>query len=145
MGARQSGWLRDTAGLWIRFSAMYADGELDVDAADGERMRKAADAAIAIFEADHGGDPHFLGAIYQQAAVALLCTVISGSSSKTVAALTKRVGEAVLRVFAKHYSSQAGAKARVRERLTQDYVEGTSELVWGPVRSQDLVLRTFFT
>jgi hypothetical protein len=143
--ACNSGWLRDTAGLWIRFYSMYADGELELSSADGERLRNAADTAILFFEHDHGGHPHFVGAIYQQAAVAVLCASMSGLSTKTAASLARRVGEAVERVFRKHYGTSASAKQHVRERLTKDYAESASKLIWSGHSEEDLVMKLFFS
>eukprot|EP00931_Biecheleriopsis_adriatica_P034213 TRINITY_DN19789_c0_g1_i3.p1 TRINITY_DN19789_c0_g1~~TRINITY_DN19789_c0_g1_i3.p1 ORF type:complete len:295 (-),score=52.08 TRINITY_DN19789_c0_g1_i3:247-1131(-) len=123
-----SGWLRDSAGLWIRFYALYADGELELDAVDGERLQRAVDSSISIFEKKHGSfnHPHFVGAMYQQAAVALLCARTSGLSTATLQELVKRVGEATLRTFKAHHSG-ARDKSLVRERLDEYYAEAVSE------------------
>jgi len=143
--ASKSGWLRDTIGLWLRFHAMHADGEVDLDAADGERLRRAVDEAIAVFEQDHGGHPHFLGAMYQQAAVALLCANASGLSTRTAGELTKRVGSAVKRVFDRHYRLRPDARQRVRERMTKEYAEAVTQIVYGANRSEDPIIALFFS
>eukprot|EP00413_Alexandrium_margalefii_P004424 CAMPEP_0204521724 /NCGR_PEP_ID=MMETSP0661-20131031/5939_1 /ASSEMBLY_ACC=CAM_ASM_000606 /TAXON_ID=109239 /ORGANISM="Alexandrium margalefi, Strain AMGDE01CS-322" /LENGTH=277 /DNA_ID=CAMNT_0051527341 /DNA_START=17 /DNA_END=846 /DNA_ORIENTATION=- len=124
--AGRSGWLRDSIGLWIRIFSMYADGEIELSHADGERLRRAVDEAIYVFEQDHGGHPHFLGAFYQQAAVAVLCAAISGLSTRTASELAKRVGAAVVRVYERHYRTRADGRQRVRERMTQEYVEAVT-------------------
>jgi len=142
--AASSGWLRDSAGLWIRFYALYSDGELELSAVDGDRLRRAVDVAIASFERDHGGHPDFVGAMYQQAAVAVLSASYSGLSTRTVAAQARRVGESAIRVFRRHYAAQPRCVAQVRERLTREYAEAVSELVWGPELGADPILRTFF-
>lgn len=142
--ATSSGWLRDSAGLWIRFYALYADGETELSTADGERLRRAVDAAIESFERDHGGHPDFVGAMYQQAAVAVLSASFSGLSTRTAAALARRVGEAALRVFRRHYGAQPRSTAQVRERLNKDYAEAVSNMVWGSELTGDPIMRTFF-
>lgn len=140
-----SGWLRDSAGLWIRFYALYADGEADLSAIDGDRLRRAVDAAIESFERDHGGHPDFVGAMYQQAAVAVLSASFSGLSTRTTSLLARRVGEAALRVFRRHYGSQIRSAAQVRERLNREYALAVSDIVWGPEANGDPILKTFFS
>lgn len=141
-----SGWLRDSVGLWIRFYALWADGEAELSTVDGERLRRAVDAAIDTFERDHGGHPDFVGAIYQQAAVAVLSASFSGLSTRTAALEARRVGEAALRVFRRHYGAQPRSAAQVRERLNRDYAEAVSELVWPEhAAGVDPILRAFFS
>lgn len=140
--ASSSGWLRDSVGLWIRFYGLYADGEVQISAKDGDRLRRAVEAAIETFERDHGGHPDFVGAMYQQAAVAVLSATFSGLSTRTTALLARRVGEAALRVFRRHYSKHPRSAAQVRERLNREYAEAVSETVWG--RGGDPILKTFF-
>lgn len=140
---RNSGWLRDSAGLWFRFYGMYADGDIELDAADGERLKKAVDTAIRVFKESHGGHPHFVGALYQQAIVAVLCANMSGLKKDTVAAVAKKAGEAVMQVYNEIYKNKPGAKAQIRERLDQYYVEAASELIWGST-ADDPIMRTFF-
>merc|ERR1719188_258444 len=142
--ATSSGWLRDSACLWIRFYALYADGETELSTADGERLRRAVDAAIESFERDHGGHPDFVGAMYQQASVAVLSASFSGLSTRAVAAQARRVGEAALRVFRRHYGSHPRSAAHVRERLNRDYTEAVSDIVWGSCAGGDPILKTFF-
>jgi len=143
--ATSSGWLRDSIGLWIRFFSLYADGEVpELSFADGERLRRAVDAAIDTFERDHGGHPDFVGAMYQQAAVAVLSASFSGLSTRTAAAQARRVGEASLRVYRRHYGAQPRSVYQVRERLNRDYVEAVSTLVWGSEGGGDPILRAFF-
>jgi len=143
--ATSSGWLRDSVGLWIRFYALYADGEADLNTTDGERLRRAVDAAIETFERDHGGHPDFVGAMYQQAAVAVLSATFSGLSTRTAAAQARRVGEAALRVFRRHYGAQPRSASQVRERLNKDYAEAVSTTVWGSECGGDPIMRTFFS
>lgn len=143
--ATSSGFLRDSAGLWIRFHAMAADGELEgLSAVDAERLRRAVDAAISIFETHHGTlkHPHFVGAMYQQAAVSLLCANMSGLSTSTLTGLVRRVGESVLRVYKAHHKG-AHDKALVRERLDAQYVQAVSQMVWGS-EDKDPILKAFF-
>lgn len=143
--ATSSGWLRDSIGLWIRFYSLYADGEVpELPAVDGERLRRAVDAAIEAFERDHGGHPDFVGAMYQQAAVAVLSASFSGLSTRTAAAQARRVGEAALRVYRRHYGAQPRTVYQVRERLNKDYAEAVSSLVWGSECRGDPILRAFF-
>lgn len=139
--ARRSGWLRDSIGLWIRFYAMYADGEIEISPDDGARLQRAVETGIEVFKENHGGHPHFLGAIYQQSAVATLCANTSGLSNRTLAKVTKDVGEAVMHVWQKHYGR--GRRREVKERLTQDYALAVSEVVWGDLAA-DPIMRTFF-
>lgn len=139
-----NGWLRDSAGLWIRFYSLYADGEAELNAADGDRLRRAVDAAIASFERDHGGHPDFVGAMYQQAAVAVLSASFSGLSTRTTSLLARRVGEAALRVFRRYYGSQMRSAAQVRQRLNKEYAQAVSDIVWGPEAQDDPILNTFF-
>lgn len=141
--SRKSGWLRDSIGLWLRFHAMYEDGELEISPADGARLKRAVEAGIIIFKENHGGHPHFVGAIYQQAAVATLCANLSGLSKATLAKVTKDIGEAVIQVWQKHYAGQSGRIREIRERLTDSYAEAVSEDVWGDV-ARDPIVKTFF-
>lgn len=142
--ASQGGFLRDSAGLWIRFHALHADGEIELSGADGERLRRVVDSAISIFEKQHvhNKHPHFVGAFYQQAAVALLCANMSGLSTVTLQALVRRVGEAVLRVFKAHHGGNQ-EKALLRERLDVCYAQAVSEQVWGS-EAKDEIMQTFF-
>jgi len=142
--AQSSGWLRDTAGLWIRFYSLYADGEAELSQVDGERLRRAVEASIEAFERDHGGHPDFVGAMYQQAAVAVLSASYSGMSTRTAAALARRVGEVALRVFHHHYGAHPRSLFQVRERLNREYAQGVSAVVWGPGPGADPIMRTFF-
>lgn len=142
--AGRSGWLRDSIGLWIRFYSMYADGDIQLSEPDGARLQKAVDEAIRLFEQDHGGHPHFVGAFYQQAAVALLCASVSGLSTKTAGELAKRVGAAAVRVFERHYKTRPDGVKLVRERLTQDYAEAVAQVVFEGDRSADPVVSLFF-
>mmetsp|Transcript_17547 Transcript_17547/g.39625 ORF Transcript_17547/g.39625 Transcript_17547/m.39625 type:complete len:287 (-) Transcript_17547:46-906(-) len=140
--AAKSGWLRDTAGLWIRFYGLYADGELDgLSHQDGARLCRAKDAAVAIFERSHGGHCHFVGAMYQQAVVAVLCANCSGLSTRSVAQEARKVGEAVMRIWERDYGTAHQAHL-VRERLTKDFVQGVSALVWGD--QPDPIMTTFY-
>lgn len=142
--ATSSGWLRDSVGLWIRFYSLYADGETELSSADGDRLRRAVDAAIVSFEQDHGGHPDFVGAMYQQAVVAVLSASFSRMSTKTAGALARRVGEAALRVFRRYYSAQPRSAVHVRERLNRDYAEAVSDIVWGSCAGGDPIMKTFF-
>jgi len=139
-----SGWLRDSIGLWIRFYALYADGETELTTENGERLRRAVDAAIESFERNHGGHPDFVGAMYQQAVVAVLSASFSGLSTRTTALMARRVGEAALRVFRRHYGAQPRSAAQVRERLNKDYAEAVSDMVWGQDEGGDPIMKTFF-
>eukprot|EP00927_Polykrikos_kofoidii_P031273 TRINITY_DN26920_c0_g1_i1.p1 TRINITY_DN26920_c0_g1~~TRINITY_DN26920_c0_g1_i1.p1 ORF type:complete len:297 (-),score=31.42 TRINITY_DN26920_c0_g1_i1:253-1143(-) len=139
-----SGWLRDSAGLWFRFYGMCTDGDIELSAADAARLKKAVEKAILIFKENHGGHPHFVGAIYQQAVVAVLCANMSGLKNHTVALVAKEVGEAVMQVYNQCYKSNPGNKAMVRERLEQAYVEAASEVIWGTC-DNDPILGAFFS
>mmetsp|Transcript_82329 Transcript_82329/g.181084 ORF Transcript_82329/g.181084 Transcript_82329/m.181084 type:complete len:384 (+) Transcript_82329:75-1226(+) len=139
-----SGWLRDSAGLWIRFYGLYADGDTELSPVDGDRLRRAVDCAIESFEQDHGGHPDFVGAMYQQAAVAVLSASFSGLHTRTTAAMAKRVGQAALRVYRLHYGGHSRTLAQVRDRLNREYAEAVSHLVWGSQKGGDPILRTFF-
>lgn len=132
--------VRDSAGLWCRFHAMVADGELELKTQqDAERLKNLVDRALEAFEEDGGGAPEYMGAMYTQVAVALLCAQISGSSTKTLAQLTRRVGEASVRLHQELFNSARG----VRETLVQEYASSVTELVWGSMEN-DIVLQTFF-
>mmetsp|Transcript_70116 Transcript_70116/g.121392 ORF Transcript_70116/g.121392 Transcript_70116/m.121392 type:complete len:301 (+) Transcript_70116:87-989(+) len=137
------GWLRDSAGLWFRFYGMHVDGDIELRAEDGERLKNAVDAAIRVFKESHGGHPHFVGAMYQQAVVAVLCANMSGLKNETVAAMAKDVGKTVIQVYNQHYKSNPRNKALVRERLEQAYVEAASDAIWGS-STNDPILKMFF-
>lgn len=142
--ASRSSWLRDSAGLWIRFQAMHADGELSLDEPDGARLKRAVDVAIQIFEKNHGGHPHFIGAMYQQSVVALLCASSSGLSQRTLIATTKRVASTAVFVFNKYYKERPLCMRQVRERLTRQYAEAATELIYSGDKSADPIMRNFF-
>lgn len=139
--ARKTGWLRDSLGLWIRFFAMYEDGEIEISAENGSRLQRAVATGIEVFKVNHGGHPHFVGAVYQQAAVATLCANVSGLSNRTLAKVTKDVGEAAIHVWEKHYGK--GRRREFRERCTKEYAQAVSELVWGDPAA-DPIMKTFF-
>jgi hypothetical protein len=160
---QRSPWLRDSAGLWMRLYAMYRDGEIasslnaasssvssssssslsSIGAADATRLTSTVEACFDIFETNHGGHEDFIAAWYQQACAALLSALFSGSSTATMAALTKRAGRLCVEVFNQHYRGKNGAKEEVRSRLNLDYVNSVQDMVWGEA-TNDEVYCTFF-
>mmetsp|Transcript_110826 Transcript_110826/g.203209 ORF Transcript_110826/g.203209 Transcript_110826/m.203209 type:complete len:919 (+) Transcript_110826:61-2817(+) len=131
--------MRDSAGLWCRFHAMVVDKEISVPPAESRRLQRVVQEALAAFEADGGGAPQHVGAMYTQLASALLCASMSGSSTITLVELTKRVGKACVHLHSKRFKNAAG----VRERLPKEYVASISDAVWGDAQ-HDIVLKTFF-
>mmetsp|Transcript_58379 Transcript_58379/g.125432 ORF Transcript_58379/g.125432 Transcript_58379/m.125432 type:complete len:331 (-) Transcript_58379:88-1080(-) len=134
-----SAFMRDSAGLWCRFHAMVADGELELSAVDSQRLASMVESAILAFEVDGGGAPQYIGAMYTQLAVAVLCAQYSNSSTEALARLARRVGEACIRLHKERYRNVGG----VRERLSKDYISAVSECVWGDSDS-DLLLQAFY-
>lgn len=132
--------MRDSAGLWIRFHAMVVDQEISVPPAEARRLQLIVEGALDTFEADGGGAPQHIGAMYTQLASALLCAIRSGSSISTLVQLLQRVGKASVNLHLKRYKNAAG----VRERLPKEYVESVSTIVWGDAQD-DIVLQTFFS
>lgn len=139
----KSPWLRDSMGLWIRLFAMHADGEIELEAEDAERLNRVVDCCFEIFETNHGGHEDFIAAWYQQASTALLCAMLSGSSTTTLATLVRRAGTQAVEVYDSTYASKGSAHNEIRSRLNLEYVQAVQEMVWGG-QDEDPVWNKFF-
>jgi hypothetical protein len=133
-----SSWLQWSAGLWVRFHCMAADGELALaDPTSGERLARTVEFAMERFGQTGGGGPEFGGAMYAQMAASLLCAANSNMSMVSHAGFCKRVGEVVARL----YASDGDA---VRTRLVGGVLaESVATLVWDS-KADDPMLQAFF-
>ena len=144
IGGGRPGWVRDSIGLWSRIHALIADGEISsISREAAERMKAAVSVGFKVFERDHGGHPHFIGAFYAQHCVGVLCAQVSGTSTKAISAICRRAGLLVVKVAQKWYSERVeDVRAGVKERLPLDFVEAVSSDVWGD--EADPVLEFFW-
>lgn len=140
---QQSPWLRDSAGLWLRLYGMQQDGEIELDEEEATRLTTTVESCFSIFENNHGGHEDFIAAWYQQACTALLCAMLSGSSTTTLIKLVERAGRLTVSVFDAHYSEKSSALGEVRSKLNPEYVQAVEEMVWGGA-ADDPVWNKFF-
>lgn len=141
--SNRSGWLRDSIGLWMRLHGMHQDGEVDLPAEDAARLQATVDIAFDIFQHDHGGHEDFVAAFYQQSCAAWLSASFSGSSISTLTQLVQRAGNACVEVFDAHYTTKPNAENEFRQRVSQDYVVGVQDAVWGGAPSDPVWTRFF--
>ncbi len=134
--AGNPGWLRDSAGLWLRFQCMLAEGELTLQQVDADRLARAVAVLLQDYEANGGNSPEHGGALYAQAAMSLLCARASGSATAYLVPLVRRVGFTTV-------SKWKGKAAKVRNHLPKQYAEAVTDEVWGG-KANDVVLKTFF-
>mmetsp|Transcript_11650 Transcript_11650/g.20401 ORF Transcript_11650/g.20401 Transcript_11650/m.20401 type:complete len:343 (-) Transcript_11650:172-1200(-) len=140
---QQSPWLRDSAGLWLRLYGMQQDGEIELDAEEATRLETTVESCFSIFENNHGGHEDFIAAWYQQACTALLCAMLSGSSTTTLIKLVQRAGGLTVSVFDAHYTNKSSALGEVRSKLNPEYVQAVEEMVWNGA-ADDPVWNKFF-
>ena len=96
-------------------------------------MAAAVQSALNEFDSNGGGAAEHGGAMYTQIAVAVLCALNAGSSTKTIARIARRIGKTT----AKFHS---GNKQRARSRMEEQYCCAISPVVW-PVGVCELLAR----
>merc|ERR1711972_1088723 len=127
---------------------MCEDGELVLSAEHSQCLKAAVDVILGPFERTSPIvlDAHYYGALYTQSLVPWLCAWRSGSSTKALSALVKRVGNAVVHCFErvpKTRSERVDFRKRVPERLQLEYVQIAHVPIWGS-RGKDPVWNAFY-
>jgi len=137
-------WPRDMAGVLMRLHAAAAAGELrGMSAAHKTRLDMVVESIWAQFEGrTQDLDPHYWGAFYSQVLVAWLCAWRSGMSSEALAEAVRRAGRALIAMDAAR-GKNVGVRARVRERMHEEYVGLAHVPVWG-AQEKDIVHVTFY-
>ena len=137
-------WLRDMAGILVRFHALAEDGELAISDQAKALLRDAMQTAIEPLERPRPPDlhGHYLGAFYMQILVPCLCAFRANTSHATLIAMAQRVGKAVVHCW-RVKGSLAQKRREITERIHTEYLEMSHVNIWGS-KEADVVWQAFF-
>ena len=69
------------------------------------------------------------------------CASVSGQKTDTLRAIVREIAALIVELYKKHKKN--GLKREVTERIVKEYLDASSEAIWGGVKN-DIILKTFY-